>query len=300
MSQVDARRLAGPLPGGSDGATVTLTPWSTGEMAAPPAYLHARSGLGGRLKALGFRVPKRQWVWVPCPVFLLEHPLAGRVLIDTGLPAAAAHDPRAAFGRVSSTIVKFRASADQPLPARLRAAEIEPSSIATVVLTHMHLDHTGSISELPNAKFIVSAAEWAAANERFNVLDGYVKRHFDHAFDYRLVDFEARDVTSFASFGRSFDLFGDGSVTLVSTPGHTRGHMSVVVRLRDREALLCGDAAYTRRAIDEGLLPARMHDEHNFRRSIREIRAYVQMTPTALVVPGHDAEAWERLDAEYR
>jgi glyoxylase-like metal-dependent hydrolase (beta-lactamase superfamily II) len=85
----------------------------------------------------------------------------------------------------------------------------------------------------------------------------------------------------------------------VSTPGHTAGHQSVVVRLRDREALICGDAAYMRRTIDESFLPRRMQDEHKFKRSLREIRAYAQMTPSALLIPGHDAEAFGRLEPFY-
>ena len=105
-------------------------------------------------------------------------------------------------------------------------------------------------------------------------MQGYWGRQFDHAFEWRTVDFESPDADSFATFGRSLDLFGDGSVRLVSTPGHTAGHLSVVLRLREREALLTGDAAYTRRTIEETALPYRMEDEHRFRRSLREIQLY--------------------------
>ena len=47
------------------------------------------------------------------------------------------------------------------------------------------------------------------------------RKQYEHAFDYRLLDYDDDSINSFASFGRSFDLFGDGSVTLVSTPGHS-------------------------------------------------------------------------------
>ena len=97
---------------------------------------------------------------------------------------------------------------------------------------------------------------------------------------------------SFASFGHAIDLFGDGSVRLLSTPGHTKGHMSVLLRLRSgRELLLTGDAAYSRATIEQELVPLFCDDVHRYRRSLREIRRYLEQTPSALVVCGHDPES---------
>ncbi len=128
---------------------------------------------------------------------------------------------------------------------------------------------------------------------------GYVRGHIDHPFDFRLLDFDGEAVDAFASFGRALDLFGDGSVRLVATPGHTHGHLSVVLRLRSREALLCGDAAYTTDTLDHGHLPGQVVDEHLFRRSLREITRYRELTPEALVIPGHDLAAFEALEPRY-
>ena len=86
-------------------------------------------------------------------------------------------------------------------------------------------------------------------------------------------------IDSYATFGATVDLFGDGSVRLLSTPGHTAGHQSVVLRLREREVLLCGDAAYTQRTIAGAEPPAIVDDEHRFRRSLDEIGRFLQQTP---------------------
>ena len=67
-------------------------------------------------------------------------------------------------------------------------------------------------------------------------LGGISKRHgyhppqYDYAFDFSTVDFDAEIVESYGPFGRTFDLFGDGSVRLAYTPGHSAGHVSVVLR----------------------------------------------------------------------
>src|SRR5918999_919930 len=195
--------------------------------------------------------------------------------------------------------------AGQALPAQLRERGIEPSSVGTVVMTHMHIDHASGISEFPGATFLVSRGEWDAAGDQ-GPTHGYVKRQFDHAFDYRLLDFEgasregagsartgatASDVVSFSGFARSFDVFGDGSLRVVYTPGHTLGHMSVVMRTARGEVLVAGDAMYLRRTLADTHLPYRTEDEHLFRRSLREIRRYADETPGALIIPGHDWEA---------
>jgi N-acyl homoserine lactone hydrolase len=101
------------------------------------------------------------------------------------------------------------------------------------------------------------------------------------------------------SFGRTLDLFGDGSVRLAYTPGHTLGHMSVVLRTRDREFLVAGDAAYTMRTLRESVMPYGAHDEHEFKRSLKEVQRYVEQTPTAVVSVGHDLDAFRSLASSY-
>ena len=73
----------------------------------------------------------------------------------------------------------------------------------------------------------------------------------------------------------------------------------MILRLHEREALLTGDAAYTRRTIEKTALPYRMEDEHRFRRSLREIQLYARENPGALVICGHDFAQWRTLEAEY-
>jgi glyoxylase-like metal-dependent hydrolase (beta-lactamase superfamily II) len=71
------------------------------------------------------------------------------------------------------------------------------------------------------------------------------------------------------------------------------------VRLHDRELLLTGDAAYRRRTIDPGEKPLLIADEHLFERSLGEIRQYLELTPTAEVICGHDPDNWPGLAEVY-
>jgi glyoxylase-like metal-dependent hydrolase (beta-lactamase superfamily II) len=288
-----------PLPGGHEGASVRVHPLITGRMIGPEAWFLRRDGRLAWRRALGLGMTRSERLEFPVPAFLVEHPRAGPVLIDTGFHPSVAVEPRKNLGPVAHLLFKdVRMEAEQAATAQLRARGIEPSRVNVVVMTHLHVDHASAISEFPDATFVVSRAEWAAATSQ-GQLHGYVSRQFDHAFDYRLLDFEGPDVESFASFGRSVDLFGDGSVRCVYTPGHTLGHQSVVLRLRRREALVAADAVYLRRNLDEVGLSHRTADDHLSERSLREIRRYARDTPDALIIPGHDWDAWQELDAVY-
>jgi N-acyl homoserine lactone hydrolase len=288
-----------PLPGGREGARVKLHPLLTGQMIGPGEWFLREEGRFAWRRAFGLGVKKEDWLQVPVPAFLVEHPSVGPILIDTGFHPSVAVKPQANLGRLSQfTFRDVQMKPEQSAPAQLRERGIEPSSVKFVVMTHLHIDHASAISEFPDSTFVVSSAEWEAASSN-GQLHGYVKRQFDHGFDYRLLDFEGPDAESFSGFARSFDLFGDGSVRAVYTPGHTLGHMSIVVRTARGEVLVAADAIYLRRTLADQHLPYRTEDEHLFRRSLREIRQYATETPEALIVPGHDWDAWQELEAVY-
>ena len=289
-----------PLPGGRDGATVRLHPLQTGTASLPDAFGHREDGRLAGLRAYGVIGGDAARTPLPVPAFLIEHPGAGLVLVDTGFHASVAVDPKQNMGRLNAWFMRPQMDASEALPAQLRARGIEPAQVGTVVMTHLHNDHASGMSEFPGATFLFSKQEWDFATSVSRpAMHGYLRRQFDHAFEYRTIDFDAGGIDSFATFGRAVDLFGDGSVRLAFTPGHTLGHLSVIVRLRGREALLTADAAFSRRTIEQSHLPHATADEHLFRRSLREIQIYVEQTPDALVIPGHDPEAWAGLGNVY-
>jgi glyoxylase-like metal-dependent hydrolase (beta-lactamase superfamily II) len=129
---------------------------------------------------------------------------------------------------------------------------------------------------------------------------GYRPAHYDYAFDYRTVSYDGEAITSYATFGRTFDLFGDGSVRLAATPGHTAGHQAVICHLRDRDLVIAGDAIYTIGQLTDAPEPPRPVDRHNWRRSKRELQHFAQTYPQAVILPGHDPENWKTLQPRYQ
>ena len=283
-----------PLDGGEVGATVRVHPILTGELHAPPAHTDRPSGRTARLNVLGQLLgPRGGWQWLPVPAYLVEHPRAGAILIDTGLHSSCVEEVSANMGRAGRLLYQVRMTPEQALREALPARGVSPSQIRLVIMTHLHVDHASAVSEFPQATFVVDRREWVAAGAGGTVR-GYHHQQFDHAFDWRCVDYEAEEVASFAGFAQSLDLLGDGSIRLVATPGHTHGHQSVVLRTSRREILVVGDAAYTERELRGEARPLIVADEHLRRRSLKEIRQYLNQTPDALAIPGHDVDFWPK------
>jgi len=298
---VEPTPLHEPLAGGTRGATVTVEPLIAGhvdfarEMMVKPEGRFTTARL---LKALLIGAAPNV---VPIPAFLIRHPSAGAILVDTGLHPSIATDGRENFGDPASRVAHPTLEPGDDVPAQLRGRGLEPGEVPVVVMTHLHLDHSSAISEFPHATFVVSEVEWEAATSGANpLLNGYRRAHYDYAFDYRTVDFNRGSVDSYASFGRTHDLFGDGSIRLAFTPGHSAGHMSLVCRLKQRDFVIGGDATYTSGQLAGTAPPApRPFDAHNYRRSLQELRLFAREYPDAVVTPGHDPEFFAKLEPRY-
>lgn len=294
---VQPHPLAGPLPDGSSGARVAVEPLVAGHCDFPRSAMVDPGGSFKTLRLARAMSSAKAAETVPVPAFLIHHPTAGPVLVDTGLHPSIASGGGENFGGLANRFGRPALEPGEDVPSQLRAKRIEPRSISTVVMTHLHLDHTSAISEFPDSAFVFSAAEWQeAAHGSKPTLNGYRRAHFDLAFDYRVIDFDGEAIDSYATFGRTFDLFGDGSVRLAFTPGHTAGHCSVICRLGSADFVIGGDAFYMLGQLEGSEPPPpRPFDAHMSRRSLQELRLFHAQFPGAVITPGHDPEFYPRL-----
>jgi glyoxylase-like metal-dependent hydrolase (beta-lactamase superfamily II) len=298
---VEAKPLHEPLAGGTPGATVTVEPLVAGHVTWSRSMMESPGGPLLTLKLARALISGQPAMSVPCPAFLIRHPSAGAILVDTGLHPSIATDGRENFGPLGARFGKPTLEPGEDVPAQLRKRGLEPGEIPVVVMTHMHIDHTSAISEFPQATFVLSEVEWEAATRGPQpLLNGYRRSHYDYAFDYRTIDFDRGGVDSYASFGRTHDLFGDGSIRLAFTPGHSAGHMSLICHLQQRDFVIGGDTTYTAGQLaGTAPPPPRPFDAHNYRRSLQELRLFSREYPDAIVTPGHDPEFYLRLETRY-
>jgi glyoxylase-like metal-dependent hydrolase (beta-lactamase superfamily II) len=275
-----------PLPGGREGAGVRVHPLRTANMLAPPDFLQRPGGPLWQLRGLGMHVPRSKWLTLPIPCFLVEHPQAGPFLVDTGLHASVADDPAQSLGRAAKLIYKIDMASEDAAPAQLRARSVDPDAIGLVLMTHLHYDHASGATQFPGATFLVERREWEAAR-RGGFLQGYHGPHLDPALDWHAIDVEPEA-----------DLFGDGSVRLLHTPGHTPGHLSLLLRLAGGASLLlAADAAYAKTTLEHSLLPLFVDDDSAYRASLDRLIAL--RAGADHVVCGHDPDGLDRADGVF-
>jgi N-acyl homoserine lactone hydrolase len=275
-----------PLPGGREGAGVRVHPLRTANMLAPPAFLQRPGGPGGLLRGLGIHIPRSRWITLPIPSFLVEHPQAGPFLVDTGLHASVAANPAENLGRVAKALFSIDMAPDDAAPAQVRARGVDPEAIELVVMTHLHYDHASGATQFPHATFLVERREWEAGS-RGGLLQGYHRPHLDPVLRWRAID-----------VGDEADLFGDGSVRLLHTPGHTPGHLSLLLRLAGGEQLLLtADAAYAQRTLDARLVPLFVDDQDAYLASLDRLIALSGEADH--VVCGHDPDGLRRADGVF-
>ncbi|HTW86484.1 MAG TPA: N-acyl homoserine lactonase family protein [Candidatus Binataceae bacterium] len=177
-------------------------------------------------------------VTVPTPSFLIEHP-KGLVLFDSGCNPKILDDPVGYWGPMAAGM-PFKWSKQETLDKQIERVGYKASDVKYVVLSHGHLDHAGGLAYFPDAKFIVGAGElryayWPDPDRRWAFI---------------LEDFLPTRGFQWIELGQDQDLFGDGAVTFLYTPGHTPGECSIVVNLPNRRVLVTGDTVHTRAAFE--------------------------------------------------
>lgn len=173
---------------------------------------------------------------------VLEHP-DGVVVIDTGVDPGSAVVGGGADAPASGEPLMAPGGA---VTARLECLGLSPADVRYVVNTHLHLDHTGGNRELAGATFLTRAPELAYARAPDVPA---LAREYDR-------DLIAEAELEYVAVDGAHDVFGDGCLTLVESPGHSAGHQSVLLRLAGTGCvLITGDAIWTRASLDDETLP---------------------------------------------
>jgi N-acyl homoserine lactone hydrolase len=245
------------------------------------------------------------WLWVltsrqwsaprPINVYIIEH-RDGLVLFDTGQDRASITDPSyfpagLLMGQLYR-MARFEMAADQTLSAQLQGLGYRAGDVGTVILSHLHGDHIGGLSEVSHAELLVSRAEWATLSGPWPELSGVMRRHIQlPGLRWRQIEPAPLHDPALAPFDVGHDLFGDGSLVLVPTPGHTAGSISLIVRRPGQPTLaLVGDLTYDIRLLDLGEVPG-VGDRHLLRRSTAMLNKLRAQTPGLVVLAAHDPGA---------
>ena len=214
---------------------------------------------------------------MPVSSYLVVHP-RGNVLFDTGVHCDALTDPVGRLGKRVAGLFAIRSKRGEDVVSQLAGLGLAPDDIQFVVASHFHFDHCGCNSSFPRATFLVQRAEMAMARSEQS---RYNPKDWDHPLDYRLLDGE-------------HDLFGDASVVVLPTPGHTAGHQSLWIRSGSTQFVLTSDASYTREHLDQTILPGNVFNAAEMTHSLGVLRD-LRDRRGAVLLYGHDSEQWNAL-----
>ena len=165
--------------------------------------------------------------------YLIKHS-KGLLLWDTGISDAVAAMPNGLV-TANGAIIQSRA---KTLAAQLTELGVKPADIAWVAVSHTHGDHVGNIALFPSSTVLIQGAEydWAMAGQNKPAFAA---------------------TQTIQKLTGDLDVFGDGSVTILSTPGHTPGHQSLLVKLPKTGAIiLSGDAVHFKDNWDHKRVPS--------------------------------------------
>jgi N-acyl homoserine lactone hydrolase len=167
----------------------------------------------------------------------------------------------------------------------LAKIDLKPEQITYVGISHYHADHTGQASSFPKATLLIGKGDWAAITSP-NPAEGVNFKPFENWI---------KGEGKVEPLAADKDVFGDGSVIVLYTPGHTPGHHSLLVKLpQTGNVIISGDAAHFRENLDTNGVPAFNFDRAQTVASLERLKAIASNLHATIIIQ-HDARDIDKL-----
>ncbi|MCH3973189.1 MAG: N-acyl homoserine lactonase family protein [Oscillospiraceae bacterium] len=240
------------------------------------------------LAPLGWFRGKDKKTELAVSAYLIEHP-KGNILIDTGWSSRYITEPPKRFfgllNGISTPVIHKGESIDK----KLEALGMTAADLSYIVFSHMDFDHTSGLELLKGAKHVMASAEEYADSKRY--FFRYVKSNWSFA---KIEPFVFQK-TGIGPVGKSYDLFGDGSVVFVNTPGHTHGLVTTLVQSGGKYAAIAGDTFYTQKNLREHIIPGFTVDRALAEKSLDYMLALAADPNCIGLFANHDPEVKEQV-----
>jgi len=216
---------------------------------------------------------------LPVSCALLRH-AQGNVLFDTGCHPSVPDDPQARWGGLAKIMAPIMQRGDNVVTG-LADVGLKCDDIDVVVCSHLHPDHCGCNTLFKRATFVIHKKEIEAARAPGAENAGYLAAEWEQPAPIDALESER-------------DLFGDGRIVLLPTPGHTPGSISALIALdRSGKFLLASDTVSLKVSIDRDILPRNIWNADALTKSLAEIKRIEKQGATVLC--GHDDAQWQTL-----
>ena len=220
------------------------------------------------------------------PVFahLLRHEKYGDYLVDAGIPVKESlPDNDGEKGEFEGDDIRM-GETDWGTGSRLASLNAHPKA---VFFTHLHLDHSMGIADLPSTTTLVFGAR--ESTEPYNILNSRedLKKYLKGIKIVYTINFS--QAATMPPCGPCADLLGDGSLWAISTPGHSAGHISYLVNGTAGPVLITGDACVVRWGFENDVEPGYYSsDIETSRKSLKMLREFCSTYPRIRIIFGHE------------
>lgn len=254
----------------------TIHVFHTGKVHVSP-YLPFGGDDCGLLKASGTTTPKKDWIWLPVSCYLIEHE-KGLILVDCGwdrsMSPEGKYDKKAQIRSLGSRILYHTnqgiVGKGETITEQLEAMGLRPEDLDYVLLTHLDCDHANGLPLVKDAKNILVSADELICSQ---------KSSFTCRVRYQEIWWKGTKLKTFqwndcqGPAGKSFDLFGDGSVEMINIPGHCDGLCAAkIFNEEGKFVLLYSDGGYSERSWKEMITPGISMDKEQQKKSLAWIR----------------------------
>lgn len=239
---------------------------------------------------------------VPALFFLIEHPIHGNILFDTGYSTRFFEAAKSFPFSVMKKITPVKITEKEHAVHQLSQMNINSEQIQTVILSHLHADHAGGMADFHHATVYVDKKEWMyCQHSKYKLLTkGYVKQLIDdiNLSSLKLLDFEASQY-SYGPFSKAINLFQDDTIILVPLPGHSIGQLGLLLNISKEERyFLIADSVYVKENYQNNqggsFLSRFVHFNHRrYKRNFSMLRQLEMAHPHLVMIPSHDPAAYE-------
>lgn len=231
---------------------------------------------------------------IPVGFYLIKHP-KGNVLFDTGNNDKIITDP--SYWGPSFDALKPVNTPDVAIDVQLKKVGVSPDDVKYVVVSHMHLDHGGNVGKFPNSTLIIQRDEINFAMFPDEPFTGAFIPGDSWALRSPVGSSKPNAMKMVILDNQDMDIFGDGSVIVKSSRGHTAGSQMMLVRLpKLGSTILTGDNVYFRENVEKSIPPNLVlaYDPAGIMRAYEWIR-YMAATEGADFFTAHDPDAFKAM-----
>ncbi|KAF2014269.1 Metallo-hydrolase/oxidoreductase [Aaosphaeria arxii CBS 175.79] len=272
--------------------TIEIQIIETGTIRVRPSQLTQPPG-NVLLRRLRFLTDWKLTDPIPIYAFLIKHP-EGNFLFDLGETPRCLEKGYYPWWQIGHHVVSMNIGPNDGLGSQLRELGVNPETdIKAAIISHLHSDHAGGLSDVHGmTEIYVGSEHWAAfQNTTYATMEGANPSAWPEGFKPTMLEQNGPPI---GPWEHSYKISSDGRILAVDTPGHVPGHLSLIIIDDDVTYFLTADAAYSQTLLDQQLIDGINTDPYVALESQRRIKEFCKSRDVVLL-PSHEFDSVRRL-----